>query len=157
MNDLRFLVLGALLLLFLVLAGQCRTDHPSSASDYLNLEPGVAYVGMETCRSCHPNVYQSFIQTGMGRSFGPGNRQKSAATTEAHALVYDEQKNFYYHPFFRDSQLYILEFRLENGDTVHRRLERVDYIVGSGQHTNSHIVDFGGYIYQAPITFYTQD
>ena len=157
MNDLRFLVLGALLLLFLVLAGQCRTDHPSSASDYLNLEPGVAYVGMETCRSCHPNVYQSFIQTGMGRSFGPGNRQKSAATTEAHALVYDEQKDFYYHPFFRDSQLYILEFRLENGDTVHRRLERVDYIVGSGQHTNSHIVDFGGYIYQAPITFYTQD
>lgn len=30
------------------------------------------------------------------------------------------------------------------------------YIVGSGQHTNSHIIDINGYLHQAPITFYTQ-
>jgi TPR repeat protein len=32
----------------------------------------------------------------------------------------------------------------------------VSYIVGSGQHTNSHIININGYLHQAPITFYTQ-
>ena len=31
------------------------------------------------------------------------------------------------------------------------------YIVGSGQHTNSHIIETNGYLNQAPLTFYTQD
>ena len=50
-----------------------------------------------------------------------------------------------------------MEFRLENGDTTHKRIEKINYIVGSGQHTNSHIIDINGYIYQAPITWYTQE
>ena len=53
--------------------------------------------------------------------------------------------------------MYIREFRLKNQDTIHNRIEKVSYIVGSGQHTNSHIIDINGYIFQAPITYYTQD
>ncbi|MEM6699492.1 MAG: tetratricopeptide repeat protein, partial [Bacteroidota bacterium] len=83
--------------------------------------------------------------------------QKSRASFGDHALVYDTVSNLYYFPFFKDSVMYVREFRLENGDTVHNRLERIDYIVGSGQHTNSHILDQNGYIYQAPITYYTQE
>ena len=41
-------------------------------------------------------------------------------------------------------------------DTTHKRTEKISYIIGSGQHTNSHIIDENGYIFQAPITFYTQ-
>ena len=33
----------------------------------------------------------------------------------------------------------------------------IDYIVGSGNHTNSHIISDNGYLSQAPFTFYTQD
>jgi hypothetical protein len=45
---------------------------------------------------------------------------------------------------------------LAGKDTVHQRFEKVSYIVGSGQHTNSHIININGYLHQAPITFYTQ-
>jgi hypothetical protein len=48
------------------------------------------------------------------------------------------------------------EFRLEGRDTVHQRVEKIDYIVGSGQHTNSHLTSVNGYLYQMPMTFYTQ-
>jgi len=145
------LLLTALLLLF------CSRDLPTGEGQYLNLAEGVQYVGMNTCKSCHANVHATFIHTGMGRSFDRATREKSGATFGDHALVYDTASNLYYQPFFRDSLMYVLEFRLENGDTVHQRLERISYIVGSGQHTNSHIVDFNGYIYQAPITYYTQE
>jgi hypothetical protein len=141
-------ILGMLSLLF------CTRELPSP---FLNLAEDVAYVGMNTCKSCHTNVHETFIHTGMGRSFAPASPEKSDAAFGHHALVYDSASNLYYYPFFRDSALYVLEFRLEGGDTTHQRLERIAYIVGSGQHTNSHIVDYNGYIYQAPITYYTQE
>lgn len=136
----------------------CSRNLPTQEThSYHNLEEGVKYIGMSQCRACHQDIHNTFIHTGMGRSFDVASEQKSDARFGEHALVYDTASNLYYHPFFEDSILYIREFRLENGDTIHQRLEQVDYIVGSGQHTNSHIVDNNGYIYQAPITYYTQE
>jgi Flp pilus assembly protein TadD len=113
---------------------------------------------MATCRSCHQNVYETFVHTGMGRSFDRATRQKSAATFGSHAVVYDTVRNLWYYPFFTaDSTLQVLEYRLDKGDTIHRRLEKISYVVGSGQHTNSHILDIGGYVFQAPVTYYTQE
>ena len=140
----------------------CKTSQPDNVQPaYINLQDSVKYVGMATCRSCHNDVHATFINTGMGRSFHHATRQKSDAVFGKHALVYDTLNDFYYFPYFNenknDTSLYVLEFRLENGDTVHKRIEKIDYIVGSGQHTNSHILDINGYIYQAPVTWYTQE
>lgn len=120
-------------------------------------DKNATYVGMNTCRSCHEEVYKTFIQTGMGQSWGAATKQKSAADfSPLKALVYDTMKDFFYKPFWDGDSLCILEYRLEGKDTVHKRLEKVSYIVGSGQHTNSHIININGYLHQAPITFYTQ-
>src|SRR5207249_3228795 len=59
-------------------------------------------------------------------------------------------------PFWNNDSLFFKEFRLSGKDTIYQRTENVNYIVGSGQHTNSHITDVNGYLYQAPMTFYTQ-
>jgi hypothetical protein len=134
-----------------------NTPASGDGSSFLNLQDSVGYVGMAVCASCHKNVHDTYIHTGMGRSFDHAIWQKTAAKFDAHALVYDTARNFYYFPFFRDSTFFVLEYRLENGDTVHRRLEKISYIVGSGQHTNSHIIDINGYAYQAPVTYYTQE
>lgn len=124
---------------------------------FLNLQDSVKYMGMETCRSCHSEVHDSYIHTGMGLSFDWATKEKTSAVYDQHSLVYSEETDYYYYPFFQDSLLYIREFRLQGKDTIHNRVEKVSYIVGSGQHTNSHIIDVNGYIYQAPITYYTQD
>lgn len=131
-------------------------DHPNSP--WLNVyDTSVHYVGMDVCRGCHPGVYETFMQTGMGQSFGLATRQKSAADfTPAHALVYDTALDYYYKPYWRGDTFYIMEFRLQGRDTVHKLVQRIDHVVGSGQHTNSHIFNVNGYLYQAPITFYTQ-
>ena len=115
------------------------------------------YVGMQACRTCHEEVYKTFMQTGMGQSFGMATKEKTAADfSPAHALVYDSTLDYYYKPYFNNDSFYIMEYRLEGEDTVHKRIQQVNYIVGSGQHTNSHIFGVNGYLYQAPITFYTQ-
>ena len=125
-------------------------------SPYLNIADTVQYVGMETCRSCHANIYDTFIKTGMGQSFDHASPQKSAAQFGKHIVVRDTMNNYDYHPFWRNDSLFVLEFRIEGRDTIHQYEQYVQYIVGSGQHTNSHICQQNGYLYQAPITFYTQ-
>ncbi len=134
---------------------RCELDQPESPA-FRNLGPEARYVGMEVCRSCHPDQHAGFVQTGMGQSWGRAP-QHSKAVFDAHAVVYDSIRNLWYHPFLRDSALYVLEYRLEGGDTTHRRLERIDYVVGSGQHTNSHLIMRNGYLFQAPVTWYAQE
>ncbi len=133
----------------------CNTE---SKNNFKNVEnKNAKYVGMNVCKNCHQPIYETFIQTGMGQSWGLANKQKSAADFSPHkALVYDSVKDFYYKPYWDGDSLTIMEFRLSGKDTIHKRIEKVSYIVGSGQHTNSHIINNNGYLTQAPITFYTQ-
>ncbi|MBL7765645.1 MAG: tetratricopeptide repeat protein [Chitinophagaceae bacterium] len=145
-----FFLLGVMMILF-----NCQNEEKNP---YRNIEDENAhYVGMNECKSCHWQVYETFIKTGMGQSWGIANKSKSAADfSPSKALVYDTVKDLYYKPYWDGDSLCILEYRLQGRDTVHRRMEKVSYIVGSGQHTNSHIININGYLHQAPITFYTQ-
>ena len=143
------------MVLFLSLCGKKGEQEPNSF--YLNHADSVGYVGMNTCRSCHAEQFDSYIHTAMGLSFDSATLQKTSATFGSHALVYDSTLDLYYKPFWKNDQLFVKEFRLANGDTVHMTEQAIDYIIGSGHHTNSHLFSRNGYLFQAPITYYTQD
>jgi len=123
---------------------------------YMNLAEGVKYVGIEKCKQCHDDMYQAYMRTGMGQSWGLATPEKSASVFRPNAPLHESRYGFYYQPLWKDNLLLVSEFRLDNGDTSYKRIETVEYIVGSGQHTNSHINSVNGYLYQAPFTYYTQ-
>lgn len=152
-----YILILPLALLLIYCNREAKPNHDWVKEKFLNLHDSVTYVGMQTCLSCHKDIHDHYVHTGMGRSFDLATPSRSDATFDEHALVYDKDKDFYYKPFFEDSILYVLEYRLEGKDTVHKRKERIDYIIGSGHHTNSHLSSRNGYLYQVPITFYTQD
>jgi tetratricopeptide (TPR) repeat protein len=153
----------AAIVLIAMLVSYCSPDNPGSKSNpvkvsdpWLGHSDSAHYVGINTCRQCHDAIYQTFIKTGMGQSFDSASRKKSAGKFDSHTVIYDKQSNFYYHPFWRGNKYFIKEFRLEKGDTTYSRTEQVSFIIGSGQHTNSHIFNTQGYLHQMPMTFYTQ-
>ena len=127
----------------------------TNSSKYLNHHDSAKYVGIQTCKLCHQNIYNTFIQTGMGQSFDSATSSKSKAVFN-HDVIYDKNNNMHYSASFQNNFMFIHEFRLSNKDTVFQRNEQVNYIVGSGQHTNSHIQNVNGYLNQMPMTFYTQ-
>lgn len=124
-------------------------------SKYLNHSDSAKYVGMNTCRLCHQDIYNTFIKTGMGKSFDRATRAKSSGDF-SNASVYDKLLDLHYKAYWQKDSLFIKEYRIENKDTVHQRTEQVNYIIGSGQHTNSHMQSVNGYVNQMPMTFYTQ-
>ena len=133
----------------------CIPEQPKKV--YLNLADSVKYVGEQTCKSCHYDKHKTFAHTGMGQSFGLANRSKSAANFHEDSTLLDLHSDLYYHPYWQKDSLKLQEYRLLNGDTVHNRTEKADYIIGSGQHTNSHISNENGYLHQLPFTYYTQE
>lgn len=133
-----------------------KTQEKKDTLVYLNHADTAHYVGINTCRLCHQSIYNTFIETGMGKSFAGATKQKSAGDYK-HSVIYDEFSDFYYKSFWgKNDSLYFLEFRLQGKDTIYKRVERVDYIIGSGHHTNSHMQYINGHFNQMPMTFYTQ-
>jgi tetratricopeptide (TPR) repeat protein len=93
----------------------------------------------------------------MGKSFDHASLQKTAANFNQKHVVYDTINDYYYEPFFKNDTMLLREYRLQGKDTVHLRVQQINYIIGSGQHTNSHLYNINGYVYQAPITYYAQE
>ena len=150
-----YLSLFTTLLYFLSILNSCIPNAPEEV--YLNLSDTVEYVGQETCKNCHYDKHKSFSHTGMGQSFGLANPTKSSAIFHMDSILYDAHSNLYYQPSWHSDSLNLLEYRISKGDTVHKRIETAKYIIGSGQHTNSHISESNGYLHQLPFTYYTQD
>ncbi|MCC7232628.1 MAG: hypothetical protein IT242_06765, partial [Bacteroidia bacterium] len=144
-----FLILSPFFLpVFFSGCGNNNSSGPPSDQVYASLSDSARYVGINTCRQCHSQVYETFIRTGMGSSFDVASRKKSSAVFGSHAIFRDTVKNFFYHPYWNGDSMFVEEFRMEGTDTVYKRTERVSYIVGSGQHTNSHMMDINGYVTQ---------
>ena len=133
-----------------------QNEQKQASAEFLNHNDTVDYVGIETCRQCHADIYNSFVKTGMGSSFGPADTMKSAMQLTGDSALYDTYTKFHYQPYWEGNKLFIKEFRLKGKDTAHLIKQYVDYIVGSGQHTNSHIYEVNNYLYQAPFTWYAQ-
>jgi hypothetical protein len=136
----------------------CCTDKNAvpEKEQYASLDSSTSYVGMETCKGCHQDIYNTYIRTGMGLSIDKASRKKTSAVFEGHPRIYDKYHDLYYEPLWKNDSLVFHEFRLEGRDTVYQRSETITYIIGSGQHTNSHIYNVNGYLQQAPMTYYTQ-
>ncbi|MDF2436354.1 MAG: hypothetical protein K0Q95_730 [Bacteroidota bacterium] len=160
LKKLSVITLFILLILLMTYCG--NAEKPAAPVDqvspttFLNHSDTARYVGMSQCKLCHQSIYDSFIKTGMGKSFEHASRSKSAAKLDKHTVIYDKFSDFYYHPYWDGDSMRIMEFRLKDKDTIYKRIEKVDYIIGSGQHTNSHIQSVNGYLNQMPMTFYTQ-
>jgi len=146
-------LLGGMVLLGLGLL-ELLSCTSSRNQTYWNLAPDALYVGMDACQSCHAELYASYQQTGMGRSWYRPNAQPRIEDFGPTAEVVDTATGYHYRPFWRNDSLFILEFRMHGLDTTYRRLEHVNYIVGSGHQTRSYVLARDSFLYEAPITWY---
>ncbi|MEZ4829680.1 MAG: tetratricopeptide repeat protein [Bacteroidia bacterium] len=121
---------------------------------FLNLDPKVKYTGTQSCQPCHKKIYQSFIETGMGKSLYRPDTSRVIESFGPDAVTTDPKSDFAYFPFWLGGEMLVREFRLSGKDTIYQRTEKVDYVVGSGHQTRSYLMERNGYLYEFPITWY---
>ena len=100
--------------LFFLLLFSCQQGEVSNYKAYLNLNDTVKYVGKEQCRMCHAEIYDSYIQTGMGKSLHYAIKDHSALTNSDMPIIYDSINNLFYEPIWKNDSLYIKDLLLPN-------------------------------------------
>lgn len=122
-----------------------------------NLHPDVQYVGDDVCADCHKDMAQTFRAHPMGRSIVP-------IAELAGQQVYDRTHN---DPFDALGFRFSVE---RQGDRVWQRHAWLDtegrpvfqqdaevhYAIGSGARGYSYVIDRDGYLFQAPVSWFSQ-
>ena len=118
--------------------------------------PPAEYVGSEACARCHRAIYNSYMRGGMGRSM---SLVTPALLKALHlpAGFYDARQKRHYQVYSRNGELFQSEYEAqEQGGEVFRTTQRVQWIVGSGENIFGAITQREGYLFEAPLAFYTK-
>jgi hypothetical protein len=127
------------------------------ASPYLNARPGVAYVGDAKCAECHASIAETYKKHPMGQSL-------FAAADFPPIEQYDEQAH---DPFqklgfeFAVAKLpgkltYTATKRDGPGKTLTEEKVDIHYVMGSGTRGRSYLRSQDGYLFQVPVSWYSQ-
>ena len=140
-----------LLLLGLVLVG-CRAA--AEEQDTARPAAEATYAGDAACAACHAEIVETYRQTNKAKAI---TRFDAATAPERfdEAVVHNEAFRLSYEAFVRGDTLYQREFREDvDGQIIHERIHRADYVIGSGNATRSYLMQVEGYLTEMPLTWY---
>jgi hypothetical protein len=114
------------------------------------------YIGSKACVQCHQDVYDEYTQTSMGRSMS--EITPALLQTMHLPAMYDDQKmNRHFSVFAQDGKLYQSEFETDaSGNDVFRDTHPLQWMIGAGENGFGLLTDRDGYLFQAPLSFYSK-
>src|SRR5262245_56948840 len=123
---------------------------------YRNTELGVAYVGDESCRSCHQRIYERYRRHPMGQSLGPAAEVAALESFDASGHPTFTAAGLHYEVFRKGQALVHRESNRDSqGKAIDSREAEIRYAIGSGSRGRSYILDLDGRLFLSPIAWYS--
>ena len=110
-----------------------------------------AYVGSKACYGCHSAIYQSFMQTNMGRSLTPASDWKTDRLPPEATLAQPGSSHV-----FAVSHTDSGWVESESEPGVFSVDHQLSYAVGSGTNGLTFLIRRGNYLFQAPLSYYSR-
>ncbi len=124
------------------------------SEQYLNTRLGAEYVGDEACRKCHSSVYETFKQTGMGRSVSIPSAEDLRELAKPVRII-NQKLNRTYSMYSRDGKIIHEESEKDaKGRIVFSDTHEISYTVGAGDVGKSYLVVKGDGLFVSPISYY---
>lgn len=121
---------------------------------YRNLDASAAYVGDAACAECHLDKADTYREHPMGRSFAP---IASLAAEPPPARNSFDKFGSHFVVETRGGEVLHKEQRLDaRGQLLAEAVSEVQYVLGSGQRGRSFLVNRNGFLFQSPISWYSQ-
>jgi Flp pilus assembly protein TadD len=134
-------------------------DIPGNRSSEPRLQIGgtdAGYIDSAVCAACHPRIYQTYQQTGMGRSF---SRPRAANIVENFGKTF-------YHPVSdrnytmvqRDGKYYQRRHQIDfDGKETNVVEKEIHFVVGSGNHARTYLHRTeDGKVVELPVAWYSE-
>ena len=125
---------------------------PAAKSPHLNTTSAATYVGSQACVECHPDEFDTYRRTPHSLALADIDLDTEPPDAEfEHASSRRVYRNYR-----RDDQLWHREsIRAQNGQQVVLGDYPVRYVIGSGNHSRSYLIEIDGFLVESPLTWYT--
>jgi len=136
----------------LLLWSACRQTPSSSPARTAH------YVGDSVCASCHEEIASHYQQTNKARALYPLTPDRVVEDFSGRQAIYEPRTGFYYRAFREGDGFFQEEYRLdEQGRPIHRLRYPIEYVVGSGNAARTYLYEENGFLFELPLTWYTQE
>lgn len=110
------------------------------------------------CAGCHREVWGTYRQTGMGRSFYRPSPDKMVEDFTGKNIYYHQPSDSYFTMIHRGSEYYQRRYQLDaGGQPINVMEKRVDYIMGSGNHARTYLHrTSAGALMELPLGWYAE-
>ncbi len=130
---------------------------PEIKTAYRNARPGVRFVGDEACTRCHSEIAATYRQHSMGRSLTPIEDASAELRGAAGSKDLFDWQGFTYSLENRDGRTFHHETRRDSAGKVIGDVEgEVKYVLGSGTRALAFLIQREDYLFQSPVTWYSQ-
>ena len=138
---------------------------PTEKADVLsslgfNVTNGAApgYVDDTACESCHQDIFRSYQETGMARSFSKADANSAIEDFTRNKGPHEASKR-HYAMVAEDGKYRFRRYQLDGENQQINVFEQeVDWILGSGSTFRTYLYQTGaGELYQLPIAYYAQE
>lgn len=155
------LVIGSsALLLYLRSTGQkARTAKPEDRKPALLLAGAdVGYVDAATCAGCHSKIWETYRQTGMGRSFRRPRADQGLETFEPPPMFHHQASDRHYSMSMKDGKYYQRRHQIGfDGRETNVVEKEIHFVVGSGNHARTYLHRTPeGRIFELPLAWYAE-
>jgi len=114
-----------------------------------------AETGSAACAACHPAIYKSYMRTPMAMSSGlvgvGGFQEKFERGEFSHALSGVSYR------VYRDGNQPLFSFDFSASGTRIHGTRPLEYFIGSGTVGRSYLFSVDGFLYQAPVSYYSAE
>ena len=157
MRRVQFTFLLALACLLLVPWAHVRAAKKKKAGSAS--QATAAYVGTAACSRCHLAIANNFARASMGHSLTPvtSDLLKTLPLTPDHnTTVIDPTTHHELTVHAEEGKLYQTESEAANGREVFRNTHPMEWIVGTGENGFGALLRRDGYLFQAPLSYYSK-
>jgi hypothetical protein len=122
-----------------------------------NIHPDVKYVGDGACISCHKDIERTYSKHPMGRSLVPVAQLASEQLYDkAHHNPF-EAFNILFRVDRQGEHVFHRQTRLDAaGKPIYDFAHEVDFVIGSGARGHSYLSVHDGFVFQTPISWFSQ-
>jgi Flp pilus assembly protein TadD len=117
------------------------------------------YVDDEVCGRCHQDLYRSYQDVGMARSFYPPSEAEPIEDFDAEPFFHPPSQRYYEMRRGDGGGIRFRRYQLDGqGEKINLFEQDVDWVLGSGHRSRTYLYrTAAGELYQLPVAWYTQE
>ncbi len=136
-------------------AGPAEDPRRTYAGPWRNLDPDTGFTGDQACAACHADIAHTYRRHPMGRSLAPAATATRSLDSAHHNPFEDLHSRFFVEQ--HGQRVWHRQVRLgPAGEELYEKAVEAHYAIGSGTRGFSYLTSRDGYLFQTPISWFSQ-